>query len=56
MIKGDKYMNKNKYIILTRKELLNINGGKVNFVATNASYYPQKWSKELGQWIASKIK
>ncbi|MFE6139520.1 hypothetical protein [Bacillus sp. NPDC057893] len=49
-------MNKNKYTVLTKKELLETNGGKTKFVGTNASYYPQKWSKELGKWIVSKIK
>lgn len=49
-------MNKNKYTVLTKKESLNINGGKTLFVPTNASHYPIKWGKELGQWIGSKIK
>ncbi|EEM92323.1 MULTISPECIES: hypothetical protein [Bacillus cereus group] len=49
-------MNKKKYTTLSKKELLNTNGGKTTFVATNASYYPMKWGRELGQWIGSKIK
>ncbi|HEK9101674.1 TPA: hypothetical protein SUB30_003050 [Bacillus pseudomycoides] len=49
-------MNKNKYTLLTKKELLKTNGGKTTFVATDASYYPRKWGKELEEWIASKIK
>ncbi|MED2492292.1 hypothetical protein [Bacillus cereus] len=49
-------MNKNEYTVLTKKELLNINGGKTTFVPTNASTYPIKWGIELGQWIGSKIK
>ncbi|EEK42835.1 MULTISPECIES: hypothetical protein [Bacillus] len=51
-------MNKNKCTLLSKKELLNTNGGKTTFVttSTNASYYPIKWGKELGRWIGSKIK
>ncbi|MGH1146187.1 hypothetical protein [Bacillus pseudomycoides] len=49
-------MNKIKYIKLTKKELLNINGGNIKFTSTNASYYPMKWGKSAGKWIISKIK
>ncbi|WP_336992472.1 hypothetical protein [Bacillus toyonensis] len=48
-------MNKNKYTVLTKKDLLETNGGKVKIVGTDALYYPRKWSKELGKWIVSKI-
>ncbi|AJI13416.1 MULTISPECIES: hypothetical protein [Bacillus] len=47
-------MKKTTCIELTSKELLNINGGKT--IATNATYYPNKWAKSVGKWIASKIK
>ncbi|HHK5549200.1 MULTISPECIES: hypothetical protein [Bacillus] len=49
-------MNKNKYTVLTKEELLKTDGGKAMFIASNATYYPQKWNRELGKWIASKIK
>lgn len=52
---GEIIMNKNKYTVLTKKDLLETNGGKVKIVGTDASYYPRKWSKELGKWIVSKI-
>ncbi|ASZ19434.1 hypothetical protein LKL81_12055 [Bacillus paranthracis] len=58
ILKEEITMNKNKCTLLSKKELLNTNGGKTTFVttSTNASYYPIKWGKELGRWIGSKIK
>ncbi|MDM5372715.1 hypothetical protein [Bacillus cereus] len=49
-------MNKKKYTVLTKEEVLKTDGGKIEFAGTNASYYPMKWGRELGQWIGSKIK
>ncbi|EMX0194735.1 hypothetical protein [Bacillus thuringiensis] len=48
-------MKNNKFENLSKKELLNTNGGG-KVIGTDAGHYPREWGKKLGQWIGSKIK
>ncbi|KXY94331.1 hypothetical protein, partial [Bacillus cereus] len=52
----DLKMRKNKFEVLSKKELLNTNGGGFKVIVTDAGHYPREWGKQLGKWIGSKIK
>lgn len=53
--KGSLKMKNNKFETLSKKELLNTNGGG-KVIGTDVGHYPREWGKKLGQWIGSKIK